>query len=512
MLIVPLLCAVRAQAQETKLVPSDGAGSDLFGRAVSISDDGGYALVGAAQHDVPSFLSGAAYVFVRDGSDWTEQSMLFALDAAAGDRFGESVALSGDGVYALVGATGDDDTEFISGSAYVFVRDGTAWSQQDKLNAEDPGDADQLGMSVALNGDGTVALVGAWLDDDNGDDAGSAYVFTRIGEAWAQEAKLLATDGAAGDWFGTGVSLSADGNYALVAAYFDDDDGENSGSVYVFHRDGGAWTEQAKLVADDAAALDNFGFGVQLSGNGEVAVVGAWLDDDDGDRSGAAYLFTRSGTAWTQQSKLTADDAAAGDQFGYSVSINGSGTVVLVGANTDSDAGSESGSMYVFTRDGAMWAQAEKYTASDGAASDYFGRSVALSRNAGYGLVGADGDDDNGDDSGSAYVFASLPTNTSAGAAGAAAGAAARAGELRLDPPYPNPTRGEAVIRFGLADGGTARVAVYDLLGREVAEVWSGHASAGDSQVVFDATDLASGVYMIRLEAGGRMRVRMLVR
>ncbi len=252
--------------------------------------------------------SGSAYVFVRSGTTWSQQAKLTAFDAAAIDQFGYSVAISGD--TAIVGAYGDDDAGSASGSAYVFVRSGTTWSQQAKLTALDAAASDQFGYSVAISGD--TAIVGAYLDDDAGSASGSAYVFVRSGTTWSQQAKLTASDGAASDLFGYSVAIS--GDTAIVGAYGDDDAGSDSGSAYVFVRSGTTWSQQAKLTALDAAAVDCFGYSVAISG--DTAIVGAYLDDDAGSASGSAYVFVRSGTTWSQQAKLTASDGAASDQFG----------------------------------------------------------------------------------------------------------------------------------------------------------------------------------------------------
>ncbi len=349
---------------------------------------GDTALVGALYDDG----NGSAYVFIRSGTTWTQQTKFAASDGAAQDWFGGSVALSGD--TALVGADGDDDARGSQcGSAYVFTRSGTTWTQQAKLTAHDGAAAYYFGSSVALSGD--TALVGAYYDDGKG----SAYVFTRSGTAWTQQAKLTAADGAATDWFGSAVALS--GDIAIIGSERDDDNGSDSGSAYVYTRSGTAWTQQAKLTAADGATTDYFGTSVALFG--DTALVGAYRDDDKGTDSGSAYVFSRSGTAWTQQAKLTAGDGAAYDNFGYSVAL--SGDTALVGAYGDDG----NGSAYVFTRFGIAWNQQAKLIAADGAAGDYFGVSVALSGET--ALVGASGDDGPGtwgvpaDGQGSAYVF-----------------------------------------------------------------------------------------------------------
>ena len=303
-----------------------------------------------------------------------------------------------------MGAYGDDDNGNYSGSAYVFVRSNGVWTEQGKLTAGDGASSDSFGISVSVSGD--TALVGAHGDDDNGSASGSAYVFVRSNGVWAQQGKLTAGDGAPSDVFGRSVSVSND--TALVGAVGDDDNGSASGSAYVFVRSNGVWTQQGKLTAGDGAPSDSFGWSVSLSG--DTALVGAYGDDDNGNYSGSAYVFVRSNGVWTQQGKLTASDGgdgggtgffSFGGLFGRSVSV--SGDTALVGADGDDDNGSASGSAYVFVRSNGVWTEQDKLTAGDGASSDSFGWSVSLSGDT--ALVGANGDDDSGSSSGSAYFY-----------------------------------------------------------------------------------------------------------
>jgi hypothetical protein len=369
--------------EQDKLLASDGAERDWFGLSVSI--DGDYAIVGAYLDDDNGEHSGSAYIFKRSGTAWTEQAKLLASDGEYWDHFGYSVSIDGD--YAIVGADGGD-----GGSAYVFKRGGSSWVQEAKLRALDGAWGERFGYSVSIDGD--YVIVGASWDDDNGGESGSAYIFTRSGTVWTEQAKLLASDGAADDMFGCSVSI--DGDYVIIGAYWDDDIGSKSGSAYIFTRSGTVWTEQAKLLASDGAAGDRFGGSVSI--DGDYAIIGASSDNDNGDDSGSAYVFTRSGTVWTEQAKLLASDGAAGDAFGCSVSIDGDS--VIVGASFDVFW---SGSAYIFTRSGTTWTQQAKLLASDGAAIDWFGCSVSIDGDS--VIVGAYGDDDNGDWSGSAYVF-----------------------------------------------------------------------------------------------------------
>ncbi len=333
-----------------------------------------------------SFVGAQSY-FPQSAS-WTQQAKLTASDGVEYDWFGRDVAIFGD--TAIVGARMDDANGLESGSAYVFVWDGTTWSQQAKLVASDGAPMDWFGNSVAISGD--TAVVGAHGDHHNDLRPGSAYVFVRNGTTWTQQAKLTPSDGATEDFFGYSVDIS--GDTAIIAAPYDDD----KGSAYVFVRNGTTWTQQAKLMASDGAAGDTFGNNAVVSG--DTVILGARRDDDNGSDSGSAYVFVRNGTTWTPQAKLMASDGAADDWFG-SVAI--SGDTAVIGATGDDDNGLNSGSAYVFMWDGTTWTQEDKLTSSDGAADDQFGGSIAIS---GYkAVVGVYRDDANGPFSGSAYVF-----------------------------------------------------------------------------------------------------------
>ncbi|KAL7488917.1 hypothetical protein ACHAW6_014507, partial [Cyclotella cf. meneghiniana] len=389
--------------QKTKLTAPDGAASDYFGYSVSIS--GNVAVVGAYLDDDKGGNSGSAYIFELNESTgvWNQKAKLTAADGAGGDYFGYSVSISDKVV--VVGAYLDDDKGGSSGSAYMFELNeitGT-WNQKAKLTAPDGSSGDNFGNSVSISGN--VVVVGAYLDDAKGTDSGSAYIFD-LNErtcAWNQNAKLTAADGSASDYFGWSVSIS--GNFAVVGAYSDDDKGTDSGSAYIFELNEitGVWNQKAKLVPADGSAGDYFGRSVAISGN--LVVVGAYLDDDKGSNSGAAYIFElNEGTGtWNQKAKLTAADGAAYDYFGYSVSI--SGNIVVVGAYVDNDKGTDSGSAYIFelNENTGAWDQKAKLTAADGATMNYFGYSVSISGNA--VVVGAYLDDDKGSNSGSAYIF-----------------------------------------------------------------------------------------------------------
>jgi hypothetical protein len=361
-----LVAPVSAATQEAKLTALDGGAGDALGTAVAI--DGDTAVAGAYVDDIAGQENqGSVYVFTRLGTGWSLETKLTASDGSRGDLFGASVALDGDTL--VVGAYRDDPSGTDSGSAYVFTRTGSLWTEQAKLTASDGAADDVFGVSVALDGD--TAVVGATLDDIGATDKGSSYVFTRTGSLWTQQAKLTASDGAAGDRLG--VSVAVAGDTAVVGAHLDDVEGNNAqGSAYVFTRTGLLWTQQAKLTASDGAPGDDFG--VRVAADGDTALVGARFDDETAVDQGSAYVFTRAGLIWTQQAKLTASDAIIGDSFGLDVALEGD--TAIVGAHLDNAPNSDQGSAYVFTRSGSVWAEQERLTASDGATDDQFGIAV----------------------------------------------------------------------------------------------------------------------------------------
>jgi hypothetical protein len=319
-------------------------------------------------------LNGSAYIFKRDGAIWTQQAKLAASDSALGKNFGYSVAINGDS--AIIGAPGDNEW---TGAAYIFTRDGTTWMQQAKLIASDGITADEFGFSVALSGD--TALIGASYAGNGW--SGLAYVFKQTGTSWAQEAKLSASDAAPEDQFGWSVSLS--GDTAVVGSVYDE---ERTGSAYVFTRNGSTWTQQQKLTASDAEIGDAFGDAVSIDGN--TTVIGAgWADT----YNGAAYIYTRSGTTWTQQAKINSSE---GNEFGTAVSI--SEEKIVVGARF---VNTWTGAAYIFSRTGTIWTQEARINASDGTYFDQFGWSVGIDHN--YVICGAPGEPS--PYVGSAYIF-----------------------------------------------------------------------------------------------------------
>ncbi len=396
--------------QQAYFKASNAEANDEFGRSVAVSGD--TVVVGAInessnatgvngnQSDNRAAFSGVAYVFVRNGTNWIQQAYLKASNTGPGDNFGWSVAVSGD--TAVVGAprerssatgvNGDqgDNSALAAGAAYVFVRDGTNWTQQAYLKASNTAASDFFGWSVAVSGD--TVVVGAYREDSNATgingtgsdpnmffDSGAAYVFVRNGTTWSQQAYVKASNTGFFDRFGMSVAVSADTLVVGADGETSDANGVNGdqsdnsvdsvGAAYVFVRSGTNWTQQAYLKASNSERRDQFGFSVAVLG--DVVVVGAPSEDSDatgvnGNQSdnsasyaGAAYVFVRGGTTWTQQAYLKASNTGESDGFGVSVAVSSDLAIVGayledsnttgVNANQSDNSATNSGAAYVFT-------------------------------------------------------------------------------------------------------------------------------------------------------------------
>jgi hypothetical protein len=348
------------------LVEADNADTgDAFSRRVALSQDGNTLAVGARNEDGNSAggpgnndasNAGAVYVFTRSGTVWTQQAYIKAATPVLGDNFGYDVSLSADGNTLAVGARSRDGNE---GAAYLFTRSGTSWTQDDELKASVPAASDLFGYSVRLSGDGITLAVGAIGRDSN---AGAVYVFILNGGGWTQQELIQPVIVDSGDYFGRAVSLSTDGNTLAVGAYGNDSnaitiDGEENdnsaliaGAAYIFIRNAGIWTQQAFLKAPNAEADDHFGFALDLSLDGNVLAVGAAnnlgtggegsaaigidgnMADNSRTNSGAVYLFHRDGSTWSNGVYVKASNTGPNDVFGAALSLADDGESLLVGA------------------------------------------------------------------------------------------------------------------------------------------------------------------------------------
>lgn len=495
-----------SQAQQVvneiaKLSPLDAEDNDNFGNSVAV--DGNFALIGAVRDDNNQGNgAGSAYVFERkpDGT-WIQTDMLTSPNTDSFVEFGFSVDLSGN--YAVIGApqaeTGIFDNE--TGEAYIFeVQEDGSWDLVSELIGNDTDSGHEFGCSVSISG--SFILIGACGDDQNGNFAGSAYIFGRQNDGtWIQQAKLLPDDGAAADYFAVSVSLS--NGRALIGASHNDDNGDASGAAYIFEQqDDGSWMQTSKLLSNDGQSLDLFGYSVALTTN--LALIGAVNDDNGLDLGyrGSAYVFElQNNGTWSETAKLnTSAEENMGLIFGNAVAL--SENVALIGAYDDN--GVTPGSAYGFERqpDGT-WEETSTLLAADGVRGDLFGISVALSEN--FFVIGASYDDDNGNNAGLAYVF-DRNVSTSSELSNVVPSA------LELEGNYPNPFNPKTTIRYSLPATQEVTISVYDLLGRRVAILVNGELqSSGSHEIVFEANGLSSGIYLYRLQSDGEIRTERMV-
>ncbi|MEM8485969.1 MAG: choice-of-anchor D domain-containing protein [Bacteroidota bacterium] len=475
--------------ERARLLASSRLVQPAFGAAVAI--DGDYAVVGAKGD---TGAPGAAYVYFREGENWTQQTELSASDSQPGDQFGVSVAISG--AYIVVGASGDDNERGTdAGAAYVFLKGSETWSEQARLIAGDGEGGDAFGGQVAIDGD--LIGVGAPLDNNvRGEDAGGVYVFQRSGAAWLQQAKVTASDGIAGDFFGVGLDLQQTTLVAGApnAGLF------QSGAVYVYEQNGAAWNQAARLSASNAESGQALGSAVAVDEN--YIIVGS--EQRKGDR-GAAYIYRRTAGVWAETEELTIElaESVPGDGLGGAVAI--SGVYVLVGGQGFDNG---RGAAYLFERSGSNWLLQTRIDPQDEGGDDAFGLAVALQ--GGHAVVGAQNDNNgNGIAAGSAYLL-SLTGQVSI---------VATEDVFMVDdavvlyPNYPNPFVSQTTIPYEVTQAQHILLEVYDMLGRHVATLVDEQQAPGAYAVALQSLSLASGVYFCRLKGdAGVSAVQKLVR
>jgi len=384
---------------ETKLVASDGSAGDEFGIALALDTD--TVAVGAIWVDDIASSSGAVYVYERTSGGWAQTAKVKHNNPQTSDKLGRAVAIR-NGLLA-VGDYRLDGVGFDSGGLFIFEKSGNTWQQTHLCIPADNAPYDAIGRSLAMDGD--LIVVGGF-PDDLGLDAGGAYVYERSGSDWIERQKLLPSDGAAEDYFAQHLAIS--GTTIVIGSFLNDaTGGVNSGAAYVYERTGAGatWVQTAKLEASDAAPDDRFGEWVAIQ-DGLIAV-GAFLDDGPaGIDTGSVYLFEKVGGIWTQTAKLTASDAKESDYFGMSVSIDGG--LMVIGAMGCDDGALDGGAAYLFRRasDG-VWRQAAKIVPSDANPNARFGNATAILGN--LIAIGAEWDNQNGAHSGAVYLY-EIPT------------------------------------------------------------------------------------------------------
>jgi len=365
----------------------EGFSSVGFGENVNISGDGNYVMANARYYDLNYSDDGAFWIFKRNGEYWVREAGPLGVTPSAASKqlgyraFGNpSLALNYDGTYAIIGSYNAQ----VGGAAYIFTRSGSTWTQQAQITASDAQANDRFGSAADMSADGLYVIVGAYYEDFGGGEAGSAYIFTRSGSTWTQQAIIRNPTPVATDYFGGAVSISDDGTYAIISNYGDDQAAGGAGSAYIFKRTGTSWAQEAQLLASDVQASDGFSYSVSISGDGNYAAVGAIGEDggagDPVSNAGAVYVFVRSGSTWTEQARLNKTDSVSGDGFGRSVSINKDGSTLAVGEPYREVNGVNNvGRMTIFNRSGSSWTETAEMVSSTPANNANHGSTISIS-------------------------------------------------------------------------------------------------------------------------------------
>ena len=489
-LLTTLFNVCFAQLNETKLVPSDGQIGDSFG--YSVASDGNYMVVGSVYSDSLGLNSGSVYVYENVGGVWTENTKLLASDGTEGQEFGYSVSISGD--FILIGAFRDDQNGTNAGAAYIFHKDSSGeWTDLQKLLPSDGSAYDEFGTSVSLHGE--YAIIGAPLDHNNSVETGSAYIFKWNGSSWAEEAKLLASNG-----IGTspkfGISVSIYGDYSIIGAYSDEGLGTHPGAAYIFHFDGINWIQQSKLNASDANLNHLFGHSVSIYEDYVVVGSSSALTA----AGGAALIFHRDGTTWTEEAMVEGSSNSIHSDFGLSVSIDSD--YLVVGAPDDDTNGNHAGCTYIFKRNGTNWIEQHVVLASDGTEDDKMGWSVFIEGD--QVLSGAFGQYAGGQYCGAVYVYTGFVTDVNENESFPLE-------DFRLEQNYPNPFNPSTTIRWEMPESRKVTLIVNDILGREIATLVNEESSVGKHEINFNATYLNSGIYFYRLKAGDFIQTKKML-
>ncbi|MDZ4753860.1 MAG: FG-GAP repeat protein [Phycisphaerae bacterium] len=361
---------------------------------LAVAVTGSTVLVGSPRDGDDGTDDGAVQGFGDSKRGWRRVQRLQSTDPAWEDRFGQSVAASGSRV--IVGRDRADDGAPNAGAAVVFKRAGYHYRKEADLVPPDPGADDGFGCAVAI--DGAAAIVGSSRDDDAGLDSGSAYAWALRGTSWELTAKLVAPDAASADWFGRAVAV--DGNFIVVGAYGDDDRGEKSGAAYVFRRDGGEWLLDVKLVPEDLREGDWFGFSVAV--HGDTIAIGAPRDSGAGESAGCVRLFRRgTGGVWTPEATLRPPMGTTTAWFGYAVALDTER--LIIGAPGTDNGGEATGSAAVFACVDGTWTQRAELAPQSPVAGALFGSAVAV--DGGLVAIGKQYDEDTEISSGKAWVF-----------------------------------------------------------------------------------------------------------
>lgn len=396
--------------EEAILTASDKAASDLFGCSVSMSLDGSRCIIGAMDGDTPlgsNSNSGKAYIFVRSGMSWTQEAILTANTLQSNSSFGRSVSMSGNGDRVVIGANradaGGPGGIADSGVAYVFVRSGAIWVQEASLTATDAAVSDGFGLPVAISSNGDRIAIGASAANISSTlDAGKVYIYVRSGSIWTQEAVITASDFTANDSFGIVLTINSNCDKIVIGTY----PGSTStpAKVYTFTRSGSTWTQVALNSIPYALTISSSTLTMSKDGSRLVAGnYGPFINI-----GGCVIVYRWSSNTWVQEATIAIPSGTSGDSFGYSVSISDNGTVLAVGAVGEDPSGiSSAGRVYIFTRTGTTWSQVKAFAASDANIDDSIGGSISISGDGTRMATGAFYADPNGlYRAGKAYIFA----------------------------------------------------------------------------------------------------------
>jgi hypothetical protein len=469
--------------QGSKRTGTGASGAAQQGTAVAISADGNTAIVGGP---TDNSSAGAAWIFVRNGSTWSQQgSKLVGTGATGAAKQGTSVAISADGNTAVLGGPTDN---MGAGAVWVFTRTGGVWTQQgSKLTGSGAVGAAQRGTSVSVSADGNTIAVGGLGDNSY---AGAAWIFTRTGGVWAQQGGKLVGTGATGTARqGCSVSLSSDGKTLMSGGY---NDSTRKGAAWVFTQSGGVWTQQgAKLVGSGSSSDSYQGWSVALSANGNTAAIGG---PNDNTLKGAVWIFTRSSGVWSQQgNKIVGTGSVGSSRQGSSVTVSADGNTLVEGGYGDNG---NRGTMWVYTRNGSTWnQQGGKLTGSGSIGLAKQGTSVALSSTGSTAALGGPTDASN---AGATWMFFSAASLYPTRIETREDEVVVVRHEFMLSQNTPNPFTGRTNIGFSLPESCSAEWQITDMNGRLVLALKREY-PAGDNTEVFDMSGY-QGVYWYTLK------------
>jgi hypothetical protein len=476
--------------QGNKLVGIGGVGQQYQGTSAAVSSDGNTAIVGGRRDNGDV---GAAWVYTRSGGVWSQQgNKLVGTGALGSAQQGDAVALSSDGNTAVICGPYDNGSV---GAAWVFIRSGGVWSQQgSKLVGTGAVGVAYQGVSVSLSADGNTAIIGGSSDNSR---QGAAWVFTRSGGVWSQQgSKLVGTGAVDAAAQGSSVSISSDASTVMLGG---PDDNYSLGAAWVFTRSGGVWSQQGdKLIGSSSTWGRSLGESVALSSDGNTAIVGGPTDSSN---VGASWVFVRSAGVWSQQGNKLVGFGGVGpmQSQGISVSISGDGNTGVIGAEWDNTI---TGAAWVFVRANGVWTQVGgKLVGTGGAGRAYQGASVSISSDGNTVMVGGPTDSTL---VGAAWAYARFPSHM-------AESFGEGVDNFNLEQNYPNPFNPSTNIKYQIPGASHVTLKLFDILGGEVAALVDEVKQPGTYTVQFDGSRLASGVYFYRLRAGDFVDVKKLI-